>query len=147
MKAEIRRGILVDSGFWIALCDERDEHSPAAQSILEYCLAHPLFIPWPIQYEVLCTRFVRRPALTAKFDHLLHTLNTIPVDDSAYRNTALRLTIESATIRKRAISMTDMVLRGILSDEQFRITHLITFNPNDFRDICVRRRIEIIPAP
>lgn len=40
--------------------------------------------------------------------------------------------------------MVDNVIRGILDDTSVRVDTLLTFNIEDFNDICVKKRIEII---
>ena len=40
--------------------------------------------------------------------------------------------------------MVDNVIRGILDDTSIKVDALLTFNIEDFSDICAKKRIEII---
>jgi predicted nucleic acid-binding protein len=144
MSYNINRIALVDSGFWYALLDERDSYYRDAQSRADMLLNLRYMIPWPILYETLCTRFTRRPLVIRKFEGLLKRPNAVVLDDKKYRNDALERTLSDAGKGGRAFSLVDNVLRGIMGDGSVRVNCLLTFNPGDFSDLCVRRQIELL---
>lgn len=65
------------------------------------------------------------------------------LDDSAYLQSALDLTLESSLDQARPLSMVDCTIRGILEDVKVRVDYLMTFNSRDFMDVCERRRIKV----
>lgn len=145
-RANVNRLVLADTGFWIALYDLTDQHHPAATRIMDQLALGTFLFPWPLYYELLRTRFVRRPGWVESFCGVIRQQRIKILDDVDYRDRALYLTIESASngIRaKRGISLVDMVIRLVLEDPQRRIGELITFNEADFSDVCVKRGIRI----
>ena len=52
--------LLVDTGFFIALFDPRDNHHIDACEKQEYLENLSIVIPWPILYETINTRLVKR---------------------------------------------------------------------------------------
>jgi predicted nucleic acid-binding protein len=144
MSYNINKIALVDSGFWIALLEERDQHYKEAQSKADMLLGMMYLLPWPILYETLRTRFTRRPLVIHKFEGFLKRANALILDDQKYREDALIRTLSEASTKKRTISLVDNVLRGIIGDVSVRINCLFTFNPGDFADLCGRRQIELL---
>ena len=61
------------------------------------------------------------------------------IPDDSYKEMTLRLALDSAIEKDRAISMVDMIIRQMLDDINLRSDALITFNPEDFADICRKR--------
>ena len=55
------KNLLLDSGFWYAFYDARDQYHEEATHFTEYLEFYNLLIPWPSLYETLDTRFVRHP--------------------------------------------------------------------------------------
>jgi predicted nucleic acid-binding protein len=139
--------ILTDAGFWIGLCDERDEHNEESTSIMDIIQDMQIVIPWPITYEVLRTRGLKSKGYRRKFTDILKDANIEYLDDQPYRERALDETLNNAEERERYISLVDMVIRHILSDENVRVDYFVTFNKKDFYDICLRRGIEILANP
>ncbi|MBI4647057.1 MAG: hypothetical protein HY738_10830 [Bacteroidia bacterium] len=66
------------------------------------------------------------------------------IEDNEYRESALEKTITNIKLSKSFHSLTDNVIREILSDINIKIDYLVTFNKRDFIDICNKRQIEII---
>ena len=56
------------------------------------------------------------------------------------------LNLTNRNIDRRTISLVDAVIREMLADTNIKIDSFITFNPSDFQDVCLRRRIEIFPS-
>lgn len=136
---------VVDTGFWIALLHERDQHHSPAQNKAETLRNLEYILPWPTLYETLNTRLVRRPELVKRFvEGFLKRPNAHVWDDSRYRDEALEKTLSDESIKKRPISLVDNVLRAIIADTNVKINCLFTFNIADFADICRRRNVEIL---
>jgi predicted nucleic acid-binding protein len=129
--------VLVDSGYWLALYDPRDQHHKEATGTEEYLqLVRPL-VPWPTLYEVMRTRFVRRKDRLSQFEKTLQALQPTFIDDSKYRDSALTRTWRGS----RSLSLADHVLRLILEDRRSRIDYVLTFNERDFTDILYKLNI------
>lgn len=140
------RGLVGDTGFWIEAFDKRRDHHILAAGLLEDLRNSVILMPWPIMYEVLRTRTVKHPEMSAAFGRVLAWPKVRKVDDSAYRSQCLENTLSEAA-RGRPISLVDMVVREVLCDDQFRVTRLLTFNPRDFHDICRDRGVTMWPSP
>ena len=137
--------LLVDTGAWLALFDRTEEQHRAMVAVADLIdLAH-LVMPWPVTYEVLRTRFVRRPAWVAAFDARLRRPAVTFIDDADYRKDAYALTVESSTRQRRDLSMVDMLCRLLIDDPNVDIKHLLTPNKRDFYDVCAKNRVEIWP--
>ena len=138
--------ILVDSCFWYALFDERDEHHALAQKMENYLEFGNIILPFPILYETLNTRFAKRENWMSGLNEYMSRETTILVPDTEYRKKALSGTFFNAlTPRgKRPMALVDMSIRLMLEDIKLDITALITFNEDDFTDICHSKRIELI---
>lgn len=137
--------VLVDTEFWIALFDPRKpEPHAAAVARADYLELAALVVPWPILYETLRTRFVRRREWTTQLDQRLKRPDVVFVDDQPYRDDAYTLTIEYSTRWRRPISMTDMLCRLLIADREVQIDYLLTNNRSDFEDVCLERGVEIL---
>ena len=133
--------LLADTGYLIALYDERDEYNQRAQRIQRLLDLHPLVLPWPVLYETLKTRFVRKPTILPRIDAIVQKGDTFLLDDSPYRKSAYRQVVQ--TFQQRPLSLVDALLRAVIEDEKVRISGLLTFNPGDFHDLCRKRRVEL----
>ncbi|MHA6197281.1 hypothetical protein ACX3YG_23260 [Pseudomonas wadenswilerensis] len=132
--------VLVDTGFWIALFHERDRYHELAQIMEEGLEFHQLLIPWPTLFEFVGTRLVRRRSTLAGFRQMLNKTSIVLVDDEPYREKSLEFTTGPSN---HSYSLTDHVLRSMIEDVNLSVDALISFNPEDFRDVCAKRRIEI----
>lgn len=135
--------ILTDTCFWIALFDENGEYHLSSLKIFEYIRKFNILIPWPVFYEVLRSKFVKKSNWVERFKESLISLKIYRIDDSPYRELALKETIKSSISVKRAISLVDMVIRFIMLDRKHRIDYLITYNEKDFYDVCVASKTGI----
>ncbi len=61
------------------------------------------------------------------------------IPDDSYKEMTLKLSMDLAIEKGRAISMVDMIIRQMLDDINLRSDALITFDPEDFADICRKR--------
>ena len=68
--------ILVDSGFYFALFDPRDQHHTDACERQGWLEIASVVIPWPILYETVNTRFTRRPDTIARFERIVRAPQT-----------------------------------------------------------------------
>lgn len=142
MSLRIGQQILIDTGYLFALFEEKDEHHREALEYAEYLSDYQVIIPWPILYETVNTRFIRRPAIIRRMEGLLKRPNVTLLDDATYKQEALDLSLSNVG---RAFSIVDNVLRLVLDDRALRVNYLFSFNPGDFADICARRSVEIVP--
>ena len=138
--------LLVDSGFFFALFDPRDQHHGDACKKQDLLEALSVVVPWPILYETINTRFVRRPETIVRFESVLRAHDTVLLDDSPYRLDAYEEVLAQAkTQRQRnAMSLVDAVLCAILADPNVRIDAMLTFNSRDFGHICSVQRVELL---
>lgn len=134
--------ILVDSCFWYALFDARDQHHAEAQQMKEYLDYGNIIIPYPVLYETLNTRFSKMKEWMSAFDVILRKYTTLCIPDEVYRKDALDSTF--VTAKKRPMALVDMVIRYMLDDVNLNIKKMITFNVGDFDDVCRRKGIEVI---
>jgi predicted nucleic acid-binding protein len=136
--------ILIDSCFWFALFDKSDEHYDKAQNLSSYLEFGKIILPFPILYETLNTRFVKRKEWTSIFYNYLNNDSTILISDELYRKKALSNTLNNSINSIRPLSLVDMTIRFMLDDINLNINALITFNKKDFVDLCSNKGIELI---
>ncbi len=137
--------VLVDTGFWRALYDGRDQyHKIASGRKSDFVDKVRIAVPWPVLYETINTKFTKNPLGMAEFDAVIKSSSTTLIDDTPYRDLALHVTIHDRKNPLRALSLVDMIIRFILDDVSVRIDALLTFDPSDFIDVCKRRRIEMV---
>ncbi len=136
--------LLVDTGVWYAVFDDRDEHYRSARHMAEYLDRMPIVLPWPILYETLWTGFVKNGRALRLFENRLKRPGISYLDDSAYRDAAFRLSLDSSLRRARPLSLVDCAIRLVLEDVNVKIGFLATYNPRDFVDVCAGRRIEMV---
>lgn len=136
------KNVIFDSGFWYAFYDERDSYHNNAIILGDYLQIHNLIIPWPILYETLNTRFVRKNSWLVGFENLIKSSNVLKLSDEMYRNKAVEL-VFSENKRGKSYSLVDLVIREVLQDRKVKVDAIVTFNPKDFFDICLLRNLEI----
>lgn len=134
--------LVIDTGFWFALFNERDSHHRKALEIAPLLEQFDLLIPYPTLYETLNTRFVKRKKQLEEFNHYLEKLNTIKIDDVPYRDDTIIAVVKPPSWQQ--YSAVDYIIRSILEDTNIKTDALITFNIRDFEDICYSQGIEII---
>lgn len=136
--------LLVDSGFWFAYYEPRDRfHSQAIEKAVHLENASVL-LPWPSLYETLNTRFVKRPEYIQHFESIAQRPSVVLLDDTPFREDAYRLTWSMALRGGRPLSLVDMVIRFMLDDVNTRIDYMLTFNVQDFHDICRKHSITML---
>jgi predicted nucleic acid-binding protein len=143
-RTSVSETVLADTGYWIALFDPREAgHSRVARTedLIELLT---LIVPWPILYETLRTRFVRRRDWVARLDARLKRRNVVFIDDRDYCEEAYALSVEYSTHLARPISMVDMLCRLLIADPNVRIDYLLTINAADFHDVCIANRVQLL---
>jgi predicted nucleic acid-binding protein len=145
LEPAIAKYLLLDTGFWVAVYEERDPNYHRAGGLLSDVSRTTILLPWPILYEVLRTRFVRRNDRVARFRSDLTRLRIEKINDAPYRESALSDALGGPGVRSRGLSLVDLVLRRILEDPQLRVDGLVTFDVQHFQDVCRRRRIPVVP--
>lgn len=135
--------ILTDTGFWFALytpTDQFNQHDEAIE-LADFLDTQTIVLPYPVLYEVLWTGFTRNWQARQAFNQLIYRSNVKWVNDEPYRESAVKITLESA----RPLSLVDVIIRQMLNDTSLNVEGLITFNRNDFEDVCQIRKITILP--
>ena len=134
--------VLTDSCFWIGLVYPKDQYNSTCNEISSVIQNYNILIPWPCLYETVCTRLLRQQGSLRLLETKLHTANIHYIDDAPYREIAIR----NAFGHGHTYSLTDCILREILRDINNRINGFVTFNTQDFQDICILRGIPILDS-
>ncbi len=140
---KIPRFILADTVFWIGLLDKNDQYHQKSIMAFEKIRLFNFALPWPTLYEFLNTRLLGNSLCVAQFERSMAELSVSYIDDSPYRDRALKETIELAARGKRRVSFVDMIIRNMLQNESLHIDYLVTSDIHHFNDVCERRKIEI----
>ena len=135
---------VLDTSYWIALFDPRDAAHQAVLGTEDKIELLTLVVPWPLLYETLRTRFVRRREWVARLDERLRKPNVSFIDDRKYCDEAYSLSVEYSTRIGRPLSMVDMLCRLLIDDPEVRIDFLLTTNPTDFRDVCASNNVQML---
>jgi predicted nucleic acid-binding protein len=136
--------ILIDTGFWYAFYDECDEYHNKAMQIMPYLEKHTILIPYPSLYETINTRFSKRKVWMSSFRNLMSSPTCALIHDEGYKEITLRMTYNSSLENNRPISLVDMVIRQMLDDVNLKSDAIVTFNPEDFYDVCLRKNKIVI---
>ena len=124
VKDRINKYSLLDSCFWIALYEERDKNHKNAQKIAEYIFKTNLIIPWPTLYEFMNTRFARREHTIINFQKIIQGDNIILIEDNNYKKDSLNTFFNLNLLRKRELSLIDIIIRAIMEDINLKIDNL-----------------------
>lgn len=135
--------VLVDTGFFIALFNERDQHHASARRLEEWLDFVPIILPWPILYETVNTRLARRPQDLAKFGAIVRLPETLLLDDARYREDSFAAVLAQNSARG-PLSLVDAVLCNIIEDVNVPITAMLTFNDRDFLAVCHENNVELL---
>ena len=136
------RVALIDTGFWLAFFEQGDAHHQHALDSEAALLGfRSVLCPWPILYETLNTWFTRRRDWLPKFNAFLKRGNVILLDDSKYREEALRDTFVTRPPKGRGLSLVDRVLHLIIEDRNVGVECLFTYDVADFQELCSRHRV------
>lgn len=135
--------IVVDSGFWIALYDAReDDHGWAVEMWNQLQNNNRFLVPYPTMYEFLDTRLMRRRDNLMFFKTLFEKEDLIlRISDEEYKDDAQQLTLQPTT---RTISLVDNTIRLMIADDNIKKHALLTLNVGDFVDVCGSKNIQMI---
>lgn len=103
-----------------------------------------VIIPWPITDEILSSRFVRNRQALEGFERQLKSHRVQFLDDSPYREHALKHALDSSLRQGRPLSLTDCLLRVVIDELSLGLRHLATYNVKDFADVCRRSKAEML---
>lgn len=131
--------VLIDTGFWYAFYDESDELHGKAVEMMPYIEKHRILIPYPSLYETINTRFSKRKEWMSSFKSLMSSSACELIHDDDYKRVTLKMTLDSSIVKSRPISLVDMVIRQMLDDVNLKSDAIVTFNPEDFSDVCRKR--------
>ena len=135
--------VLVDSGFFVALFNERDQHHASARRLEEWLDVGPIILPWPILYETVNTRLTRRPQDLAKFGAIVQLPETLLLDDAPYREDSFAVVLAQNPAR-RSLSLVDAVLCNVIEDVNVPVSAMLTFNRRDFSAVCRENNVELL---
>ena len=136
--------IILDTCFWRAIYDPKDDYYDSAQHISDIYVdkpAYKILVPYPTMYELLRTEFVKNKANINALDNFLKKECIEKVCDEPYRDRAIELSLNN---NKRNLSIVDNLLRLMLEDTDLQIDGIVTFNVGDFIDVCKKRDIILI---
>jgi hypothetical protein len=151
------KGFLLDSSYLSALYGvEGDRTRDAEESFRDIFSrsGNVLLVPWPILYESFNTEFSGDRRRVLRLDSEWAELDKLGrvefLDDSLFRSKTLvdwrKAEPQTGKKRDRGLSLVDRVLMAIIQDRTISVGAILTFDRNDFRGICARRNIEIIPG-
>ena len=136
--------IIIDTGFWYAFYDDKDQYHSEAVAMMSSLEKHQILIPYPSLYETIDTRFSKRKNWMSLFHDFIQSTRCTLIPDDKYKQETLKITFDSSLVRNRPISLVDMVIRQMLDDVNLNVGAIVTFNPEDFSDVCrIRRKILI----
>ncbi|MFP2924206.1 hypothetical protein ACLESO_03100 [Pyxidicoccus sp. 3LG] len=146
--------VCVDACFMLALYDKKDGHHAVATELFQKFFdasSHQLVVPWPILYETVSTRMARRRESMEFLERDLIRLRMrnrlVMLFDRKLREQALGECFDELKrpgSSYRALSLVDRVMRLMLLNPKHRLHALITFNKDDFEDVCRSRKIQLI---
>lgn len=136
--------VITDTCYWLGLVDSKDEHHDKSVLINNLIEGNHIVFPFPCFYEIIRTKFVKNKLKLEAFESLLKSSNVAYIDDTKYKDEALLKVYELNKKSFVSHSLTDAVIREMLSDVDLRLDYLVTYNVKDFADICAKRKIEIL---
>jgi len=138
------KNIIVDSGFWIAYLDERDQYHNDAVKEGQFIFRNKIICPFPSLYEFLNTKFTKNKKQLISYEILLKKLNIEYIYDDSYRSNIIESFI-SYNKKSMYISLVDLIINQIIEDVNVKIDYMITFNKKDFNSTCAKRNIKFLP--
>ncbi len=138
------RYALVDTGVWYAMFARDDSYVGSVDRKVQALDGCQLVVPWPTMYETLRTKFVKKTLALKQLKDYLARPHVERLDDTRYREDAMKLTFSSALTQHRPLSMIDCLIRLIMEDKNVKIDLLATFNERDFADVCRKQKIEMV---
>lgn len=143
--------VLVDANFWIALLFEKEDSDrrKRATELFDSMKNKRILIPWPTMYETFIDKNIKNKYSLETFRDVLKRIRFRYLYDKSYRVKALSGTFEynmnpNLKPKDRRISLTDMIIRHIVDDDNIKKDVLVSFNEADFSDICRKKSIELL---
>lgn len=140
----MKGSVLADSGYWIGLLDPSDQYHLKSKQIKALIEGYDVVFPWPCLYEVVSTRLARRKKHLEQLESHLAQPGIVLLNDESYRTTALRVALCPNPESSSTLSLTDCIIHEILKDKRFTFNFLLTYNNEDFAEICTLRDISIL---
>jgi len=148
------RAVCIDAGFLIAYYDKKDNNHSKALDYFSQHLDIPesrLIIPWPILYEVVCTKLVKHEGKMKDMERDWKKFKVNDklelLDDRDFREQALEecfSELKKESKHYRPLSLVDRIIRNVISSKEIGL--LITFNQKDFYDVCERNNCYMVCA-
>lgn len=137
--------VIIDTGFWYSYLGTREiERHDIASSIYRYLdsIQANFIIPFPTLYETINTKLLKKKKVK-EAEWFLRQLNSNTrfnqISDSIYKEKAYERTMSH---NNRGISLVDNIIRVMIEDQtSLKIDGLVTFNTEDFADLCMKRKI------
>ena len=143
MTGEVAKVVLVDSGFLFGLLSPEDGRHAAARRIYDQIERFHGLVLWPVLYEVMNTKLVKRRDRLQSLAALLRSPGVHRISDDQYRKDALAAILDGTT-QDTGMSLVDRVLVNVLLDRDVRVDAVVTFNYRDFAKAARERRVELI---
>lgn len=137
--------ILIDSCYWFGLFDIKDQYKDYSNEVRDVIKGHKLIVPYPSLYEVLNSKFIKNKIALNTIESLIKSGEIILLEDEEYRQNALENVYSIYRTQLPQISLVDSIIREMLSDPRVKIDVLVTYNEKDFKDVCDKYRIIILP--
>ncbi len=135
--------LLIDTGFFVALFNERDEYHDTAQELTKLLDVFSIIVPWPVLYETVNTRLTRRPKKLARFNVYTQSNQTVLLDDTPYRDISYDAVMQRIKMGNN-MSLVDAVLCSVIEDKKALLRALLTFNSTDFMNVCSQNDVELV---
>ena len=139
---------LCDSCFVIALADNSETmHSVSCNYVNSHKKGHYYLIPYPSMFETLSQRMVDNPSAMTLLEQMFlknPEINIVYISDKRFRDISLVECLNDSRNLHRHLSFVDTIIRNMVKSKNIRKDGLITFNDNDFRDVCTQNHIELI---
>jgi predicted nucleic acid-binding protein len=143
--------VLVDANFWIALLFEKEDsvRRKRANLLFDSMRNKRILIPWPTMHETFIDKNIKNKHSLESFQNVLKRIRFRYLYDKSYRVKALASTFEynmnpNLKPKDRRISLTDMIIRYMIDDDNIKKDVLVSFNEKDFSDICRKKSLEIL---
>lgn len=139
---------LCDSCFIIALADSSEaKHAVSCRHLDSHKLGHYYLLPYPSMFEILSQRMVDNSVAMARLEKIFlknPEVNVVYISDSSYRQQSLSECVNDPRNIERHLSFVDTIIRNMVKSKNIRKDALITFNEEDFRDVCTQNKVKLV---